>query len=26
MNIPTSAAGLPSGSIWRSGTAVCIVI
>jgi hypothetical protein len=24
-NIPTSSAGLPSGSIWRSGSAVCIV-
>jgi hypothetical protein len=25
-NIPTSGAGLPSGSIYRIGNAVCIVI
>jgi hypothetical protein len=25
-NIPTASAGLPSGSVWRSGTALCIVI
>ena len=24
-NIPTSASGLPSGSVWRSGSSLCIV-
>jgi hypothetical protein len=24
-NIPTSAAGLPSGSVYRTGSALCIV-
>jgi len=25
MNIPTSSAGLPSGSVWRNGSSLCIV-